>query len=51
MKTLGKMVYETPKAEVVVIDLQGVLCVSGGSGETDGDMTLEDVDPFSPINP
>lgn len=51
MKTLGKMVYETPKAEVVVIDLQDVLCVSGGAGEAPDDMILEEVDPFSPINP
>ena len=48
MKTLGKMVYETPKAEVVVIDLQGVLCVSGAVAE-DEDMNLENVDvPFIP---
>lgn len=49
MKTSRKMVYVTPKVEVVVIDLQGVLCVSGGEGETElFDMVDINVDPFNP---
>jgi len=45
MKTLREMVYEAPKAEIVVIDLQGILCVSGGEGNTEG-FDMMNVNPF-----
>ena len=36
MKTTKQMVYETPKAEIIEIESQGVLCASGGAATTTG---------------
>ncbi len=38
MKTTKQKVYEAPKAEVIEIESQGVLCASGG-GETSTGIT------------
>ena len=34
MKTTKLKVYEAPKAEVIEIELQGILCASGGASAT-----------------
>lgn len=36
MKASKLKVYEAPKAEVIEIESQGVLCVSGGGAQTPG---------------
>lgn len=36
MKTTNQKVYEAPQAEVIEIELQGVLCASGGDAATAG---------------
>ena len=35
-KSLKKQRYEAPKAEVIEIESQGILCASAGGGETTG---------------
>ena len=35
MKNTNKR-YESPKAEIIVIECQGVLCASGGGSQTSG---------------
>ena len=34
MKTTKWKVYETPKAEVIAVEAQGVLCASGGGASS-----------------
>ena len=36
MKTTNQKVYESPKAEIIVIEHQGVLCASGGAAFSTG---------------
>ena len=36
MKTTNQKVYESPKAEVIEIEAQGVLCTSGGAATSPG---------------
>lgn len=36
MKATNQKVYEAPKAEVIEIEIQGVLCVSGGAAFSTG---------------
>ncbi len=45
MKTTKQKVYEAPKAEVIVIETQSVLCASADSGSRGGteSMNLTDV--------
>lgn len=36
MKTTKQKVYETPQAEIIEIESQGVLCASGGAASSAG---------------
>jgi len=36
MKTAKQKVYEAPKAEIIAIESQGVLCASSGAATTTG---------------
>ena len=36
MKRTNQKAYESPKAEIIVIECQGVLCASGGGAPTSG---------------
>ena len=36
MKTTKKKTYETPQAEIIEIESQGILCASGGAASSAG---------------
>ena len=39
MKTTNRKRYEAPKAEIIEIGPQGILCASAGGGGDDGNLT------------